>query len=177
MTRCVVTGEDKLGSARVMSDGETGLSPLGGGFGFAHLWGSDQVPSFPQDGSMPRYKSLMPEAGGYRFAVMRILPERDLSSTERSAPVQLDPAVRELYAEAGIDDVANGEPPGMHRTDSIDLGVVVSGTVSMELDDGDLVELKAGDTFIQNGTNHKWSNRGDVPALVVVAIIGGHPRK
>jgi mannose-6-phosphate isomerase-like protein (cupin superfamily) len=47
----------------------------------------------------------------------------------------------------------------------------------MELDEGTIVELKPGDVFVQNGTNHKWANLGDVAAHVVVAIIGGHPRK
>lgn len=47
------------------------------------------------------------------------------------------------------------QAPGMHRTDTIDLEIVISGTVSMELNSGDLVELKAGDPFIQNGTNHQ----------------------
>jgi hypothetical protein len=37
-------------------------------------------------------------------------------------------------------------------------------------------EWGAGDTFIQNGTNHQWYNRGDVPALVAVVLIGGKPR-
>ena len=33
-----------------------------------------------------------------------------------------------------------------------------------------------GDTYIQNGTRHRWSNTGDVPAVLAIALIGAHHR-
>jgi mannose-6-phosphate isomerase-like protein (cupin superfamily) len=60
----------------------------------------------------------------------------------------------------------------MHTTATIDYGVVLSGQAILELDDGVEVALEAGDTYIQNGTRHRWHNRGDVPAVLAIALIG-----
>ena len=69
---------------------------------------------------------------------------------------------------------AHMEPdnPGMHTTHTVDFEVVLSGEVCLELDDGAEVVLKAGDTVVQNGTRHRWTNRGSVPAVLAVGIIG-----
>jgi mannose-6-phosphate isomerase-like protein (cupin superfamily) len=64
--------------------------------------------------------------------------------------------------------------PGMHTTATIDYGVVLSGRAVLELDDGVTVTLGAGDTYIQNGTRHRWSNPGDVPAVIAVTFIGAN---
>jgi quercetin dioxygenase-like cupin family protein len=76
-------------------------------------------------------------------------------------------------------------PPGnrglMHRTETIDYIVVLSGEIDMELDDS-TVSLKAGDVMIQRGTNHGWFNRGTETARVAFVLIDavplgfGHPR-
>ena len=57
-------------------------------------------------------------------------------------------------------------------TASVDFGVVLSGQAQLELDDGATVVLDVGDTYIQNGTRHRWSNPGDVPAVLAVALVG-----
>jgi hypothetical protein len=54
--------------------------------------------------------------------------------------------------------------PGMHISDTVDLDVIVSGEVYVELDDGAEVRLKAGDCVIQNGTRHAWHNRSSLNA-------------
>jgi len=60
---------------------------------------------------------------------------------------------------------------GMHRTASTDLIYVVSGRVSLELDDG-IVNLSTGDTLVQNGTRHAWRNRFDEPCVLAIVLIG-----
>jgi len=60
----------------------------------------------------------------------------------------------------------------MHRTDTIDYGVLVRGELWLELDDGREQLLRAGDCFVQNGTRHAWHNRGTVPAVICVAMLG-----
>jgi quercetin dioxygenase-like cupin family protein len=62
-----------------------------------------------------------------------------------------------------------------HRTDSVDYGIVVSGEMWMQLDEGE-VHLQAGDVVIQRGTIHNWVNRGKEPcimAFVLIATEGG----
>ncbi|MGI8524884.1 MAG: cupin domain-containing protein [Pseudolabrys sp.] len=68
-----------------------------------------------------------------------------------------------------------GVAPRNHRTDSIDYGVVMSGELDMELDDGVTVHLKAGDVIVQRGTIHNWVNRGKAPCLVAFILIWAKP--
>jgi quercetin dioxygenase-like cupin family protein len=62
--------------------------------------------------------------------------------------------------------------PGMHRSDTVDVGMVESGEIWLELDDGEEVCLRQGDTFIQNGTRHAWHNRSDAPCVITFVIVG-----
>ena len=70
---------------------------------------------------------------------------------------------------------APGVAERWHRTDSIDYGIVLSGELWMQLDEGE-VHLKAGDVVIQRGTIHNWENRGTEPcmmAFILIATEGG----
>ena len=64
-----------------------------------------------------------------------------------------------------------------HRTDSIDYAVVISGAIEMELDDGVVVKLKAGDVLVQRGTMHNWVNRGTEDCVVAFVLISATPVK
>ena len=60
--------------------------------------------------------------------------------------------------------------PLMHRSETIDYGVVVSGEIVLMLDNEE-VELKAGDVFVQRGTNHAWSNRSNIPCRIAFVLV------
>jgi mannose-6-phosphate isomerase-like protein (cupin superfamily) len=62
----------------------------------------------------------------------------------------------------------------MHRTDSIDYAVIMSGEIDMELDDS-TVHLKAGDVLVQRGTIHNWVNRGTQPCTIAFILIAAKP--
>ncbi|OOF92850.1 hypothetical protein ASPCADRAFT_152513 [Aspergillus carbonarius ITEM 5010] len=55
-------------------------------------------------------------------------------------------------------DFAPGKTPLMHRTQSLDFGVVLEGEIVMELDSGESRVLKKGDIAVQRGTMHAWRN-------------------
>jgi len=63
-----------------------------------------------------------------------------------------------------------GVAPRIHRTDSIDYAVVMSGEIDMELTDS-VVRLKAGDVLVQRGTIHNWVNRGSAPCVIAFVLI------
>jgi quercetin dioxygenase-like cupin family protein len=69
-------------------------------------------------------------------------------------------------------------PPGntgrMHRTETIDYVIVISGEIDMEMDDS-TVHMTAGDVMVQRGTNHAWVNRGTGPARVAFVLIDAKP--
>ncbi|KAJ5992342.1 hypothetical protein N7451_008066 [Penicillium sp. IBT 35674x] len=46
----------------------------------------------------------------------------------------------------------------MHRTVSLDYGVVLEGEVELILDSGETRIMKRGDVAVQRGTNHAWKN-------------------
>jgi quercetin dioxygenase-like cupin family protein len=69
-------------------------------------------------------------------------------------------------------------PPGnngtMHRTETIDYVIVLAGEIDMVMDDS-TVQLRAGDTLIQRGTNHAWMNRGTETARVAFVLVDAEP--
>ena len=71
-------------------------------------------------------------------------------------------------------EFAPGVAPRVHRTDSIDYAVVISGEIDMELDDA-VVHLKAGDVLVQRGTIHNWVNRGSAPCVIAFVLIDAKP--
>lgn len=71
-------------------------------------------------------------------------------------------------------EFAPGVAPRVHRTDSVDYAVVVSGEIDMELDDS-VVHLKAGDVLVQRGTIHNWVNRGTAPCVIAFVLIDAKP--
>src|SRR5438034_64810 len=83
-------------------------------------------------------------------------------------PVSLPTA--EMHLEDG--DEPGGANDGFHTTDTTDFGVLLSGNMALELDDGAEVLLSPGDVLIENGTRHRWRVVGDVPATLASFIIG-----
>lgn len=63
----------------------------------------------------------------------------------------------------------------VHRTDTIDYIVVMSGEIDMELEAGNEVHLKAGDVMVQRGTVHNWINRGNESCVLAVILIHSKP--
>ena|SRR5438552_1599766 len=68
-----------------------------------------------------------------------------------------------------------GNAARVHRTDSIDYAVVMSGEIDMELEQGDFVHLKAGDVLVQRGTLHNWVNKGSAPCVIAFSLIDAKP--
>jgi len=172
--RRVVTGHDAEGKAVFASDSavEPFTSPLAPGLAFHQLWNSDTAPKFPDDGSRPATSSYFPPVGGFRFNFFTLPPD-DGPGPEPDVDVgaaltALDEALPGLFAHNETED------PGMHTTATIDFEVVLSGEVTLELDDGAVVHLQPGDTVVQNGTRHKWGNPGTVPATIAVFLVGAH---
>ena len=70
---------------------------------------------------------------------------------------------------------APGVAPRLHRTESVDYAVVISGEIDMGLEDGREVHLKAGDVLVQRGTIHNWVNRGTAPCVIAFTLVDAKP--
>jgi len=57
-----------------------------------------------------------------------------------------------------IVDMLPGASSPLHRTNSIDYGIIISGTIELELDNNNFKTIEAGDIIVQRGTIHKWRN-------------------
>lgn len=163
--RRVVTGHTPEGKAVVASDAAVEPFTFGDGGAYHVLWGSDVPARFPDDGAAPAWTAPFPPVGGHRFLLMTIPPA---SSREAGG----DALAEQL--EASLGDVMEKDEPGMHKTATLDYEVVLAGKVGLELDDGTEVLLGPGDVVVQNGTRHRWHNRGTEPATMAVIILGAH---
>jgi mannose-6-phosphate isomerase-like protein (cupin superfamily) len=172
--RRVATGHDELGRAVVVSDEAVDPVTLAlvPGWEYHGLWGSDVRSSFPDDGRRPDAPLYFPPPDGFRFYFFTVPPDGGAGVPE---DLDLESALAEFQERLpGLAEHLEVEHPGMHTTATVDVGVVISGEATLELDDGAKVTLRAGDTYVQNGTRHRWSNRGSVPAVVAVTLIGAH---
>ena len=68
-------------------------------------------------------------------------------------------------------DFPAGAKGEMHRTRSVDYGIVIEGEIDMLLPDGE-VHLRAGDVLVQQGTDHAWENRGRASCRIAFILIG-----
>jgi quercetin dioxygenase-like cupin family protein len=95
------------------------------------------------------------------------------------AAAEPDPTVGALTvppAPHGTKIRVNEFPPGVvspvHRTESVDYGVVLDGEVVLVLDESETM-LSAGDVIVQRGTSHRWENRSGKSARVAFILVDG----
>lgn len=158
--RRVVTGHTEDGVAVVVSDDEVPPILIGDrGSATTLLWNRDDPASFPDDGSQPAITSVFPPVGGCSMAIMELAPD----ATEFHE-----------FVKAALEPWADPDEPGMHRTATMDYDVVLEGAIGLELDDGAEVTLGPGDVVVQNGTRHRWHNRGDSVARLLSVTFGAH---
>ena len=173
--RRVVTGHTSDGKSTVASDTEVDAITVAlvPGSEFHKLWGADETPTFPDDGSPHPFPFYFPPVGGFRFVLFTVPPQAVVPSKN----IDMEAVIKEFEEKLpGL--VAHMEPDnqGMHTVDTIDFEYVISGEVWLELDNGLEVHLRAGDTVVQNGTRHAWRNKGSEPCRMVVCMIGAHRR-
>lgn len=171
--RRVVTGHDAAGKSVFVADEEVDpvTTPLMPGTEFHRIWGGDEAPTYPSDGSLPAFTTYFPAVGGYRFGFFT-LPS---AGTQPRADVDIVAELDTLNTDLpGLLDHMEPADPGMHTTDTVDFEVILSGEVTLELDDGAERTMRAGDTVVQNGTRHRWHNRGAEPVVIAVFMVGAH---
>jgi len=172
--RRVVAGTAADGRSVILSDG-----PAPHSHDFASLPGQAQTriwftaqapPSLPPDGEPTTADGpVLPGAGGASFVIVRFAPDA------RADDPEFDPeSVGREFAACAPDIAAATEiaNPGMHRTPTVDYGVVLEGEIWLEADDGVQVRLARGDTVVQIAGRHAWRNKADVPALVAFVLTG-----
>jgi quercetin dioxygenase-like cupin family protein len=141
--RRIVTGHDRSGKSVVVSDAPTPKTLDIGTAAFHELWITAQTPV-------------------------------QIGATE-SEPT--DRPVRTPPPSGGVivrfTEMAPGAESPMHRTETLDVGVVLDGETWLLLDDGSETRVSVGDAVVQRGTNHAWANRSDRAVRMVFVLIDG----
>jgi quercetin dioxygenase-like cupin family protein len=132
---------------------------------------------FTSDGPVPAASAAPSGSLFYELWATDAAPapiDRDPTGT---GPV--DPAAGPLSvppAPNGTKIRINELPPGagspMHRTQTVDYGIVLDGEIVLVLEDSETV-LRTGDVVVQRGTSHRWENRSGATARVAFILIDG----
>jgi mannose-6-phosphate isomerase-like protein (cupin superfamily) len=169
--RRLVAGETGKGFEGIWAHVET-IDPMAvGDFKFWDIWGWDNAPTLPYDGDVgyEPYSSF-PPPGGVRIQAFQFPPHYPGEAAGNSQNVDYSAIsqLRRAFTEAVPHGRAYGAENGMHRTDSFDFGIVISGELTSKLEGGGEQMLRPGDVYIQNGAMHLWRNDTDQPAVFVV---------
>ena len=70
-----------------------------------------------------------------------------------------------------IVDMLPGASSPLHRTDSIDYGIIISGEIELELENKVSKRIGAGEIIIQRGTVHKWKNPSETEVCRIVFVL------
>jgi quercetin dioxygenase-like cupin family protein len=170
--RRIITGHDARGRSIFVSDEPSPhvlTLPGRPDFALTDLWVTDGAPA-SNAGSADaarRRMSLEPPRNGTIFRIVVFPPDAAAGGFDRAA------AFRAMGASHAMDPDASRHP-AMHRTDTVDYAIVLSGEIWALMDEGETL-LRAGDVLVQRGTNHAWSNRSDGPCLVAFILVSARP--
>jgi quercetin dioxygenase-like cupin family protein len=140
--RRIVTGHDSDGRSIVLSDGAPPITHDVEGATFHEVWRTFAAPT-----------PITPDE-----------PE----PTERG--LQVGPGAGGTVIR--VIDFEPGTVSPMHRTESVDYGLVLAGEMTLLLTDSE-TPLRAGDVVVQRGTDHAWANRSGGVATIAFVLVDG----
>lgn len=167
--RRIVTVDDPEGRSYRLSDGPSPhvvLDAARPGFRSEEIWAAGTRP-LAGGGQIPARLGLWrPPKQGTLCRVVTFPPEG-------ARPVAQSDADAFFAAMGAPPSAARANPhPYMNKTGTLDFCLILEGSITLILDTGE-VELEAGDTVIQRGTNHAWSNRSSKPCVMMITMVDG----
>src|SRR3954447_9839130 len=141
--RRIVTGHDGSGKSIVVSDAPVPRALGVGTAAFDEVWITD--------------------------ATAAPIAATEPEPTDR--PVRVPPPANGVMVRLTQMPRRAGSP--LHRTERVDVGVVVEGETWLLLDDGSETRVGPGDAVVQRGTMHAWANRSDGPVRMLFVLIDG----
>lgn len=141
--RRIVTGHDASGKSVILSDTPSPKTTDIGTAAFHEVWVTEETPVQ--------------------------IPAAEPEPTDR--PIRVGPPANGVMIR--FTDMVPGAESPMHRTETLDVGVVLEGETWLLLDDGSETKVGPGDAVVQRGTNHAWANRSDRPVRMVFVLVDG----
>jgi uncharacterized cupin superfamily protein len=168
--RRIVCIDNEQGKSEAISDGpspDVRKDPARAGFAATRIWVTDRTPARIHGlrETLDKPHTLEPPPGGSVCRYLTIPPDDAFKGKVGSKEVA---AYFQTMGSPGASTYSSSAPnPYMQKTRTLDFCLVLEGEIALVLDTGE-VNLKAGDTVVQRGTNHAWSNRST--QLCVIAI-------
>jgi hypothetical protein len=154
--------------SRIIADGpspDIRRDPARPGFSCARMWVTDRTP-IRLEGvreSLQQPHTYVPPQGGSTCYVVTFPPDADWRGKVGAKEVAA------YFTSMGAPEIStySGKAPHpyMQKAATLDLCLVLDGEITLVLDTAE-VNLKAGDTVVQRGTNHAWSNRSNRPCVI-----------
>jgi mannose-6-phosphate isomerase-like protein (cupin superfamily) len=145
--RRIVCADGPDGKSKAVHDGPAPVrrtDPARPGFSSTVIWATDRTPARIDSATEIDAHLLSPPPGGSLCRIITLPPDRAFA------------------------DGARSPRPAMRKTRTLDLCLVLEGEITLVLDTEE-VRLKAGDTVVQRGTSHAWSNRSDAPCVIAIS--------
>lgn len=173
----IVTGHNSDGKAVILEQGPPPrVQRIGGDTGpmFYEVWNTTETPVMIDADSGEPFEdgiTLAPPQNGTRIRVLDIPP--DDPSFETMTPEERIAHFAEIGAGDAVADGGTSERHAhMHKTETVDYGIVLEGEIVLIMDEGETY-CKAGDIIIQRGTNHGWANRSEKNCRIAFILIDG----
>jgi quercetin dioxygenase-like cupin family protein len=170
--RRVVTGHDAKGKAVIVSDGPAPrvyTDARRPGRYLTEVWVTDRMPASLGNDPDPTIRdyTLEPPKQGTALKILELPPDAEMGKIDADAVKEI---FKTIGNEAASTFKADARHPLMHRTKSLDLGLVLSGEAYLLVDDEEVL-MRPGDVVVQRGTNHAWSNRSKAPFRIAFFML------
>ncbi|MDH3315661.1 MAG: cupin domain-containing protein [Gammaproteobacteria bacterium] len=159
---------DENDRSKAIADGpspDARTDPARPGFSSTRIWVTDRTPCRLKGvrESLDAPHRLEPPRGGSVCRVVTFPPDDAWKGKVGAKEVQ---SYFAAMGSPGASTYSPGAPhPYMQRTRTLDFCLVLDGEITLVLDTA-AVRLEAGDTVVQRGTNHAWSNRSGKPCTI-----------
>jgi len=174
-TRRIVTVDDQEGKSVAIADGPTPdirTDPARPGYAAERIWVAASSPhrigDYRDTVLLPH--TIEPPPGGSVCRIVTFPPDDAFRGKIGAKEVEA------FFAAMGSPQASTYAPraphPYMQKTRTLDFCLVLEGEITLVLDTAE-VHLKAGDTVVQRGTNHAWSNRSNRPCRIAFSLHDG----
>jgi hypothetical protein len=138
-----------------------------------NIWGFDKTPELPltPEQVLGEYKRL-----GIFGPKDSVRVDLQVVPSEKAGAPDLGSLMSKIDFGTGGGMTQGEHGGGMHRTDTIDLEVVLKGEVDIVYpgEDGQAhtVTVKEGDFIVQNGAFHEFRNHSNDPCVILIFVFG-----
>ena len=173
--RRIVTVDDEEGKSVAISDArctDVRTDPARPGYASTRIWVTDKTPARIEGirDTIDAPHTIEPPPGGSVCRIVTFPPDESFRGKVSAKDIQ------SFFGAMGSPQAStygpNAPHPYMQKTRTLDFCLVLEGEITLVLDTEE-VALEAGDTVVQRGTNHAWSNRSDRPCVIAFSSHDG----